>query len=58
MSKIGELLLSILVFAGILAASAVATELFVRWAYYRCRRCRTINAKRRTNCRACGEELP
>lgn len=58
MSKIGELLLSLVVFLGILAASAVATELFVRKMYYRCRRCRTINAKRRTHCRACGEALP
>jgi len=30
----------------------------VRKMYYRCKNCATLNAKRRSQCRQCGEKLP
>ena len=53
-----ETLLSIAVMLAILGGAAVFTEWFTRRAYYRCRRCATLNAKRRERCRQCGESLP
>ncbi|MBI3933663.1 MAG: hypothetical protein HY316_03165 [Acidobacteria bacterium] len=53
-----DTLLNVLVLVGILGASAVFTEWFTRKMYYRCRGCLTLNAKRRTHCRQCGEPLP
>jgi hypothetical protein len=53
-----ETLVNILVFIGILGAAAVFTELFTRKMYYRCRNCATLNAKRRTHCRQCGQPVP
>jgi hypothetical protein len=50
-------LLSILVLVLILAASAVVTNWFARTMYNRCASCGTLNAKRRTHCRACGAEV-
>ena len=54
----GETLLNALVAVGILGGSFVVTQLFVRKMYYRCRKCETLNAKRRSQCRMCGEALP
>ena len=53
-----ETLLSVALLVGILGASAVLTELFVRKMYYRCKNCATLNAKRRSQCRKCGQALP
>ena len=51
-------LLNLAIVAGILGASFLLTELFVRKMYYRCRQCGALNAKRRAQCRGCGEALP
>ncbi|MGH9786140.1 MAG: hypothetical protein ACRD88_18370 [Terriglobia bacterium] len=53
-----ETFLNAAVAVGILGASFLLTELFVRKMYYRCRQCGTLNAKRRSQCRGCGEALP
>ena len=53
-----DTLLNLAVAVGILGLSAVLTGLFTRKMYYRCRQCGTLNAKRRTQCRACGQALP
>jgi hypothetical protein len=53
-----DTLLSLAVLVGILGLSAVFTEWFARRMYYRCRKCATLNAKRRSQCRHCGEVLP
>ena len=54
----GETILNAAVAVGILGGSYFLTELFVRKMYYRCRKCGTLNAKRRSQCRACSESLP
>ncbi len=53
-----DTLLNLLVLVGILGTAAVFTELFARKMYYRCRNCDTLNAKRRSQCRQCGQPLP
>ena len=53
-----DTLLNLAIAAGILGLSFVLTDLFVRKMYYRCRQCGTLNAKRRSQCRACGQALP
>ena len=55
---IKDTLLNLAVFVGILGGAAIFTEWFTRKMYYRCRRCLTLNAKRRAQCRSCGEPLP
>ncbi len=52
-----DTLVSLLVIAGILVVSAVITEWFARTMYHRCSACRTLNARRRTHCRACGQQI-
>ena len=52
-----DTLLGIIVLGGILVVSAVITNLFARRMYNRCVGCGTLNAKRRTNCRACNTEI-
>jgi uncharacterized OB-fold protein len=52
-----DTLLSILVLGGILVVSAVITNLFARKMYNRCVDCGTLNAKRRTHCRACKARM-
>jgi ribosomal protein S27E len=37
---------------------ALATHFFSRAMYVTCPKCRTLNARRRTRCRSCGESLP
>jgi hypothetical protein len=53
----GSTLLSVALLIGILGLSAVVTHLFARAMYIVCPGCRTLNARRRTLCRNCGEEL-
>jgi hypothetical protein len=52
-----DTLLSLLALAGILLVSALITEWFARTMYNRCAACGTLNARRRTHCRACGKQL-
>ena len=42
----------------ILGVSALLTHLFARAMYVTCPKCRTLNARRRSVCRSCGETLP
>ena len=53
-----DTLFSLALLVGILGLSAIFTEWFARRMYYRCRKCKTLNAKRRPQCRHCGESLP
>jgi type IV secretory pathway VirB6-like protein len=57
MNSFSDILLTILVLGGILVLSAVLTNLFTRKMYYKCSECKNLNAKRRTHCRVCGNEL-
>ena len=52
-----DTLLSLLVLVVILGVSAVITNWFARTMYNRCAECGTLNAKRRTQCRSCGNEI-
>lgn len=52
-----DALVSLFVIAGILVVSAVITEWFARAMYNRCPACRTLNARRRSHCRACGQQI-
>jgi hypothetical protein len=57
MKNLLDTLLTIAVLGGILVLSAVVTNLFTRKVYFTCGECRSLNAKRRTHCRVCGQEL-
>ena len=52
-----DALLSVGVLGGILVVSALITNWFARNMYNRCGQCGTLNAKRRTHCRACNTEI-
>lgn len=52
-----DTLVSLLVFVGILLASALITNWFARTMYNRCAACGTLNARRRAHCRSCGKQL-
>jgi hypothetical protein len=54
---LSDTLLSLLVFAGILVASALITNWFARTMYNRCAACGTLNARRRAHCRSCGKQI-
>ena len=53
----GDVLITIAVIGGILVISAVLTNLYARAMYYQCSECRSLNAKRRSHCRVCGNAL-
>jgi hypothetical protein len=53
-----ETFLNVALAIAILGVSFVATHLFARAMYITCPKCRTLNARRRTHCRNCGEILP
>jgi len=53
----GETLLSLILLGAILAASAVITHWFAHAMYNRCGACGTLNARRRAQCRVCGQPL-
>jgi len=57
MKNLGNTLLTIAVLGGILVLSALFTNWFTGKMYYRCARCKNLNAKRRTHCRICGNQL-
>ncbi|MBL4888842.1 MAG: hypothetical protein JKX97_02335 [Candidatus Lindowbacteria bacterium] len=46
---------SILLIVVILAVAAYITEYFARTMYNTCQSCGNLNAKRRAECRVCGE---
>jgi hypothetical protein len=48
-----DVLLNLVVLFGILGLSAIITAWFARTMYIRCVSCGTLNARRRTQCRAC-----
>ena len=50
-------LLEIVLVVAILGGSALLTHLFARVMYVTCPKCQTLNARRRTKCRRCGEGL-
>ena len=52
-----ETALSIALMAAILIVSYILTNWYARAMYNRCAGCGTLNAKRRTHCRACNESL-
>ena len=43
--------------ATILGGAAIITQLFTRVMYVTCPKCRTLNARRRTQCRNCEHPL-
>jgi hypothetical protein len=52
-----DLLLNAVVLIAILGLSAIITAWFARTMYIRCLACGTLNARRRSQCRSCQEEL-
>lgn len=53
----GETLLSIVLVLAILGVSALLTHWFARAMYITCAHCGTLNARRRVQCRKCGEKI-
>jgi hypothetical protein len=53
-----ETLLNVALAIVILGVSAFVTHLFARAMYVTCAKCHTLNARRRSQCRSCGEPLP
>jgi len=53
-----ETLLNAVLAIVILGVSAFVTHLFARAMYATCAKCRTLNARRRSQCRNCGDPLP
>jgi hypothetical protein len=54
---VGSTIAQIAVAVAILGGAALVTHLFARAMYITCPKCTTLNARRRTQCRDCGEEL-
>ena len=52
-----QTLLSIVLVLAILGVSALLTHWFARAMYITCPHCRTLNARRRVQCRKCGHPL-
>jgi len=52
-----ETVLSLALLAAILVVCAWITNWFARTMYNRCPACGTLNAKRRSHCRACGKDI-
>ena len=50
-----EFVWNIALFILIVGGSALITQWFTRNVYRRCPKCHSLNAKRRTACRVCGE---
>lgn len=49
-----DVLLNLVLLVGVLGGAAVFTHLFTKAMYLKCAGCGTLNARRRTQCRACG----
>jgi ribosomal protein S14 len=54
---VSELLINLLFLAVVLGGSALITQWFTTKMYNRCSRCGGLNAKRRSQCRLCGNPL-
>ena len=52
-----ESALGFLIVIAVLGASAYITQVFATRMYNRCPHCRTLNARRRIQCRECGQPL-
>jgi hypothetical protein len=52
-----DLLLNLLVLVAILGVPAIITGWFARTMYIRCLGCGTLNARRRSQCRSCEQDL-
>ncbi|HKS30461.1 MAG TPA: hypothetical protein VJS44_21725 [Pyrinomonadaceae bacterium] len=52
-----DTVLGFAVLAAILIVSALITNWFARTMYNRCGSCGTLNARRRSQCRACDKEI-
>lgn len=52
-----ETLLGFALLAAILIVSALITNWFARTMYNRCGHCGTLNARRRSQCRSCSQEI-
>jgi hypothetical protein len=52
-----DLLLNLLVLVAILGLSALITGWFARAMYIRCSGCGALNARRRSQCRSCEQDL-
>jgi len=57
MTGFTDVLLNVAVAAAVLIVPFILTRLFVRKMYYKCTKCRNLNAKRRSHCRICGTKL-
>jgi hypothetical protein len=57
MKTFWDALLTFAVLGGILIISFIFTNWFTHRMYYQCSQCRALNAKRRSHCRMCGNEL-
>ena len=57
MKRLIDTLVTIAVLGGILVLSALFTNWFTRKMYFTCGKCRALNAKRRTHCRICSNQL-
>ncbi len=53
-----DLILNVALVAFILGSGWVATQLYVKNAYYKCAGCGNLNARRRSECRICKQPLP
>ena len=53
-----ETLLNVALAIAILGVSGLVTHLFARAMYVTCSQCRALNARRRTQCRNCGNVFP
>jgi hypothetical protein len=51
--EVADFLINIALLVVILGSSALLTNAFTRRMYYKCARCGSLNAKRRTQCRIC-----
>lgn len=53
-----DFLLNLALVVFVLGSGWVATQLYVKNAYYKCSVCGNLNAKRRSECRVCHRPLP
>jgi len=52
-----DLILNGILLISVLGGSALITRWFAHHMYRRCQNCGTLNARRRSHCRGCGQEL-
>jgi hypothetical protein len=52
-----DILMNIALVVVIAGSGAVFTQVYCKLAYYTCANCKSLNAKRRSECRNCGASL-